>query len=456
MPVTIVKSVRQLRAGEVTAVELVEHCLDTIDRLDDALNAFITVRSRDARVAAEHADRIHAAGGDLGPLHGVPVSVKDLVDVAGLPTTAASRVPPGQPVNADAPVVAQLRRAGAIIIGKCNLHEFAFGTTGAESAFGATRNPHALTHMAGGSSSGSAVSVATGMALASVGTDTGGSIRIPSAACVLVGLKPTFGELSCDGVMPLAGSLDHVGPIALTVEDVSIVYHAMRSRTADLTPRGERHPTPSEPVRIGLPRRYFLDQLDEEVRALFEAAVDRVGGSGATVDPVHIPHASDIRTTYLHTQLWEAARVHAETLVTHARDYTPGVRQRLESARSVEEHDYQRAQQTRETLRGEVAMALDRRHVLMLPTLPIPPPELGTDEVVIDGVSRDLRTVMLRLTQLFNLTGHPAVTIPCGFISSGLPCGVQLVGHRGHTGQLLELASGLEALIRGKTTQPYV
>ena len=211
--------------------------------------------------------------------------MKDLINLRGVPTTAASRALSRDPAAVDAPVAAQLRRAGAIFIGKCNLHEFAFGTTGEDSAFGATRNPHARTHMAGGSSSGSAVSVVTGMALASIGTDTGGSIRIPSAACGVVGLKPTFGELSCVGIVPLAGTLDHVGPIGLTVDDVAIVYHAMRAGH-DARQQGTDEPTASQDtVQMALPRRYFLDLLDVEVRDLFEAAVERVRAAGGSVDP---------------------------------------------------------------------------------------------------------------------------------------------------------------------------
>ena len=219
----IVERAARIRTGRTTVSEVIEECLDAITRLDDELNAFITVSVDEAKAAARHADAEIAAGRDLGPLHGIPVSVKDIIDLRGLPTTAASRVRAGDRATADAPVLARLREAGAIFVGKCNLDEFAFGTTGEVSAFGPTRHPHVPGRMPGGSSSGSAVSVAAGMALASIGTDTGGSIRIPSAACGVVGLKPTFGELSCEGVVPLARTLDHVGPIGLTVADVGLV-----------------------------------------------------------------------------------------------------------------------------------------------------------------------------------------------------------------------------------------
>ena len=448
---TIAGAAARLRDGRTTAVELVEGCLAAIARLDGRLNAFITVAADAARAAARQADRDRAAGQATGPLHGIPVSVKDLLDLRGLPTTAASRVRAGHRAAVDAPVLAALRRAGAIFIGKCNLHEFAFGTTGADSAFGPTRNPHAPAHAAGGSSSGSAVSVATGMALASVGTDTGGSVRIPAAACGVVGLKPTFGELSCDGVVPLARTLDHVGPLALTVGDAAVVYRALAAGGFD--PAAEEGAAEDDAaggdgqagaVRLGLPRRYFLDRLDAAVRAAFEAAVGRLQAAGARVAPVAIPHAAEIAGAYRRTQLREAADAHAATLRTRAGEYSPAVCRRLELGLSVGPAEYERAQQMRAALRGEVDAALAGRQALILPTLPIPAPRLDAADAQADGV----RALMLRLTQLFNLTGHPAISIPCGTTPDGLPCAVQLVGRRGATGQLLGLAARCEGAIR--------
>ena len=447
---TIADAAARLRDGRTTAVELVERCLDAIARRDGELNAFITVMAEDARAAAARADRDRAAGRPLGPLHGIPVSVKDLLDLRGLPTTAASRARAGHRAAADAPVLAALRRAGAIFIGKCNLHEFAFGTTGADSAFGPTRNPHAPARVAGGSSSGSAVSVAAGMALASVGTDTGGSIRIPAAACGVVGLKPTFGELSCDGVVPLAPTLDHVGPLGLTVDDVATVYRALAGGGAAAAAAGGGDDGgPPAAVRIGLPRRYFLDLLDPDVRTAFEAAVDRLRAGGAEPAAVDIPHAPEISRTYRHTQLREAYAAHAATLEARGGDYSPAVRQRLELGRSVSAADYARAQELRETLGDEVDAALAGRHALLLPTLAIPAPRLGAEQVGVGDRTIDVRSVTLRLTQLFNLTGHPAVSIPCGTTPDGLPCAAQLVGRRGATARLLEVGARCEGAVRG-------
>ena len=227
---------RQLRAGDLSAVDLTNEILRRIEAEAGRLNAFIHVMADEARRQAAEADRDLAAGRDRGPLHGVPVSVKDIVDIRGIPTTAASRVRDGHVAVSDAPIIANLRQAGAVLIGKTNLDEFAFGTMSRDSAFGPVRNPHDVSRSPGGSSGGSAVSVAAGMVLASIGTDTGGSIRIPAAACGIVGFKPAFGEVSTDGVVPLSRTLDHIGPFARNVGDAWVMYHALLG--ARLTPPG--------------------------------------------------------------------------------------------------------------------------------------------------------------------------------------------------------------------------
>ena len=298
--------------------------------------------------------------------------------------------------------------------------------------------------MAGGSSSGSAASVAAGMAMASVGTDTGGSIRIPAAACGVVGLKPTLGELSTDGVVPLAPTLDHVGPLGLTVDDVAVVYRVMAGDfvAVEENPRdgrtaGYRHPG----GRLGMPTRYFLDLLDTDVRRAFEGVLSRLRESGCHIDEVTIPHADTIAATYRHTQLYEAFQLHRHTLETRADDYSPDVYQRLASGRALSEEDYRQTQQDRLVLRSEVDTVMEGVGALILPTLAIPAPPLGSTRVVLGEETGDLRSVSLRLTQLFNLTGHPAVSLPCGATPDGLPCATQLVGRRDETAALLELAS---------------
>ncbi len=435
---------RRLRGGKLTAVGVTEECLRRIAADNPRLNAFIRVLADDALRQARAADKELAAGHDRGPLHGVPISVKDLLDMRGVPTTAASRVREGHVASRDATAIAHLRQAGAVLVGKTNLHEFAFGTTSEDSAFGPTRNPHDPTRSPGGSSGGSAVSVAGGMSLSSIGTDTGGSIRIPAGACGVVGLKPSLGEVSTDGVVPLSRTMDHVGPLTLSVADACLVYHALLGDPGVPPPA----PMPVSGLRLAVPRTYFCDVLDEEVRARFEEALARLRAAGAHIDDIEIRHAADIAPIYLHLQAADAAAYHATMLEAMPERYTPPVRLRLEMGRYVLAEDYVRALAGREVLRREVDAALAQHDALVLPTLPIPAPLLGANAVQIGSRSEPVRNVMLRLTQLFNVTGHPAISIPDGCTSSGLPCGVQLVGCRMQTDALLKVALACETWIR--------
>jgi len=436
---------RRLRSRDISSTEMVEACLRRIDADNARLNAYILVMAEWARRQAAEADRELAAGLDRGPLHGIPVSVKDIFDIAGTVTTAASRVREGLVAQNDAIAVSRLRRAGAVIVGKTNLHEFAFGTTNEDSAFGPARNPFDDTRSPGGSSGGSAASVAAGMALATLGTDTGGSIRIPAAACGLVGLKPAYGELPANGVVPLSRTLDHVGPLTATVTDAWHMLHALRDR-APVKPLAA---TPVHALRLAVPRRYFCDLLDDDVRAAFEAAVDTLERQGATIVDADIPHASLIATVYIHIVFGDAAAYHADTLDIMPERYTPNVRLRLEMARYVTAEDYVRALEGRRTLAREVDAALSGVDALLMPTLPIVAPPIGAATVQVGTTREPVRNVMLRLTQLFNLTGHPAVSLPCGTSASGLPCGLQLAGSRGQTDTLLHVARGVEMALGG-------
>ena len=440
---TIEQFGRRLRTRELTAVRVTEECLRRIEADNPRLNAFILVMADDALRRAREADQELAAGHDRGPLHGVPISIKDLLDIRGVPTTAASRVREGHVADRDAPAIVHLRQAGAVLIGKTNLHEFAFGTTSEDSAFGPVRNPHDPARSPGGSSGGSAVSVAAGMALATIGTDTGGSIRIPAAACGLVGLKPSLGEVSIEGVVPLSRTLDHVGPLAASVADASIVYHALLGDARTTPPV----PMPIHGLRLAVPRPYFCDLLDNHVRARFEGALDRLRTAGAHVDEIEIRHAADIAAVYLHIALGDAAAYHAATLETVPERYTRPVRLRLEMGRYIMAEDYVRALAGRHILTREVDAALSQHDALVLPTLPIPAPLLGASSVQVGTTTESVRNLMLRLTQPFNVTGHPAISIPSGQTTAGLPCGVQLVGCRMQTDALLKVALACEPQI---------
>jgi aspartyl-tRNA(Asn)/glutamyl-tRNA(Gln) amidotransferase subunit A len=448
-PRTIADLARALRAGETTSTAITERCLADIAEKNPSLNAFIAVCADDARAQAAEADREIRAGRARGPLHGVPISLKDLIDLRGLPTTAASRVRDERPAAADAPVVARLRSAGAVFVGKCNLHEFAFGTTNEDSAFGPARHHIDPSRSPGGSSGGSAVSVATDMAFASIGTDTGGSIRIPAAACGVVGLKPGIGEVDTAGVVPLSSTMDHVGPICRSVEDAAILYEVLRGAEAPgFTARAD-----GRGVRLGVPREYFFALLDPQVASTFESACDRLRDAGVSLVDVSIPQANDIAPIYLHIVLSEAAAYHAKTLESRPQDYTPNVRIRLEMGRYILAEDYVRALRGRDVLRREVDRALQEVDALLLPSLAVPAPKLGASTVKVGTSEEPVRNITLRLTQLFNISGHPAISIPCGSTVDRLPVGAQLVGAHGRTRELLQLAAGLEGYVRSDASR---
>src|ERR1043166_1347567 len=395
---TIEEFGQQLRARTIGAREFTETCLRRIDELQPKLNAFIRVLREEALRDADAADRELAAGRDRGPLHGVPVAVKDLIDIKGVPTTAASRVREGHVAAADAPVITRLRDAGAGLIGKTNLDEFAFGTTSENSAFGLVRNPIDPMRTPGGSSGGSAVAVAAGMALAALGTDTGGALPISPACCGIVGLKPGLGEISTEAVVPLSTTFDHLGPFAATVTDTALVYRALVGQPA---------PRPSlsaKDVRLAVPRGYLNDLLDADVRARVDEALARLRAAGARVSAVEIPSAAMTPAVYVHIHSSEGATYHARTLDSHGDRYTHSVRRRLEIGRYVMAEDFVRAMAGREVLRREVDAALAGVDALVLPTLPIPAPRIGAETVMVDGKEEPVRALMLRHTQLFFLS----------------------------------------------------
>jgi len=438
-PRTIAELSRALRARQLTALQVTERCLDAIAQ-QRSFNAFITVLADDACRQARQADREIAAGRHRGPLHGVPISLKDLIDLEGSPTTAASRVRAAHTATADATVVTRLRAAGAVFVGKTNLHEFALGTTNEDSAFGAVRHPLDPSRSPGGSSGGSAVSVAAGMAYASIGSDTGGSIRIPSAACGLVGLKPTIGEIPTDGVVPLSSTLDHIGPMCRSVEDAAIVYGALCG-----APPQPLAPAPgARGLRLGVLRGYFTALLDPDVESSVEQTYVRLRESGVELRDVSVAHTAEIASVYTLVALSEAAVYHAKTLDERADDYTTNVRLRLEMGRYILAEDYLRALRGRDVLTHEVEAALEGLDGLLLPSLPVPATTIGAPTVRVAGTDEQVRSVTLRLTQLFNVTGHPAISIPCGRTPDGLPVGLQAVGHRGRTTALLDLARRIE------------
>jgi aspartyl-tRNA(Asn)/glutamyl-tRNA(Gln) amidotransferase subunit A len=444
LPHTIVDAAADLRAGRVSSFDLVEASLMAIQAGNARTNAFIRFDADEARSAAHSADVEQRRGHVRGPLHGIPISVKDLFDIAGQPTTAASKVLAGHIATQDATAVARLRDAGAIFLGKTNLHEFALGPTGEDSAYGLVRHPLDTSRLAGGSSSGSAVAVATGMGLASLGSDTGGSIRIPAAACGIVGLKPTLGEVPTDGVIPLSVTLDHVGPLARSVGDAALLWAILRGQ-----PPQTLSPAATSSLALASVTGYFASAVVDEVRVPFEAALAALRSAGVQISTVEISGADRTAETYTNIALPEAALWHASFLETRPSDYTAPVRSRLEAGRKTTAVAYLEARRTRLALTAAVDAALEGRQALVLPSLPIPAPVIGAAEVTVDPVRHQtlpVRAAMLRHTQLFNITGHPAISLPIK--TDGLPVGLQIVGRRGATADLLAVAAAIEPLVR--------
>jgi aspartyl-tRNA(Asn)/glutamyl-tRNA(Gln) amidotransferase subunit A len=438
---TIAETAALLRSGGVTASALTDAALEGTARENGRLNAFITLTTDLARADAAAADADLRTGVDRGPLHGIPISVKDLVDVAGYATTAASRVRQFDRATADAPVVTRLREAGAVIVGKTNLHEFALGPTSEDSAYGPPRHPRDAARLPGGSSGGSAAAVAAGLGFGSVGTDTGCSIRIPAALCGIVGLKPRYGDVPTDGVVPLSRRLDHVGPLARSVADARLLYLVMAGR-----PVGDDALVPDlASLSAGLVTAAFAERLDGPVRTAIGAALARLRAAGLATDPAPLGILDDAAAAYLPICLAEAAAYHAATLETQAADYSPGVRARLEAGRYVPAEDYARATQAQAMMRHAVDRALGRCDVLILPTSPIQAPVFGTTTVRLGDADEPIRNALLRLCQPFNLTRHPAITVPVPVPDGALPVGLQLVAS--DTERLLEIALAVEAAL---------
>lgn len=425
-----------LRGGQTSAVEVAEAVLARIEALEPRINAYITVAAGQALADARRCDAELAAGRDRGPLHGIPLAVKDLFDTAGLRTTAGSRILAGRVPEEDAESVARLRAAGAVVVGKTNLNEFACGVTTTNAHYGDTANPWDLARTAGGSSGGSAAALAAGMCTVAVGTDTGGSIRIPAALCGVVGLKPTYGRVSCRGIMPLSWEQDHAGPMARSVWDAAAMLNVMAGWDPG-DPATRRAPVPDyvaglnggpAGLRIGVDRDLALGGIGGEVRAAFEAALDLLAGLGARVVDVHAPALEEGMAPALVIWGAEAAAVHAEWLRTRPEDYDPAVRPRLEWGLGLPGIEVARAQRARRRLQREVDLLFDEVDLLATPTCALGAPPRGAAGVVVDGAEVEVLPALTRFSRVFNLLGLPAISVPCGFTAEGLPLGLQLVG----------------------------
>lgn len=444
---------RLIQKKEISPVELVDLILARIDHLNPHLNAFITVLDR-SREYARVLEKELVNGQVRGPLHGVPISLKDLILTQGIRTTCGSKIMRENNSDEDAPVVQKLHQAGAVLVGKTNLHEFAFGVTSNNPHFGPVRNPWDRSRVAGGSSGGSAAAVASGMGFASIGSDTRGSIRIPAAACGIVGLKPTYGLVSTRGVIPLSWSLDHIGPLARSVEDAALVLEAIAGHdaqdpasvtqsTTHYAAALERDPAQ---FAIGICREYFFEKIDPEIRKAVEEAVDVLRSAGMEVREVEIPHIGQALEASTHIQRPEATAYHQDYLRSHAADYGVEVRQKLEMGWTVSAVEYMNAQWTRQLLKEEFNQVFQQVHCLAAPTLPAFPPPLGEDFVTISGEQEDVGQAYVRLNAPQNLTGLPALSLPCGFGSQGLPIGLQLIAPAFQESTLLTIGAAYQRL----------
>jgi aspartyl-tRNA(Asn)/glutamyl-tRNA(Gln) amidotransferase subunit A len=457
---------RLIAAKEISPVEVVSAHLARIDALDGRLRAYITVLREPALEAARAAEAAVLGGGSLGRLHGVPIGLKDLCSTRDAPTTGGSKILADAAPAEDATVVARLRRAGAIILGKLNMHEFAYGPEGLNAHFGTPRNPWdpRLHRIPGGSSSGSAVAVASGLCPGALGSDTGGSIRIPAALCGIVGLKPTYGRVSRAGILPLSWSLDHIGPMARSAADCALMLAVIAGYDAR-DPTTSALPVPDYPaaltgeirgLRVGLLRPFFLEAAGVVLRQAVEQAAKTLEGLGARVEEVSLPHASHAAGVSLAILAPEALSYHARWLRQRPADYQPDVAERLKLGAFVSAVQYLRAQRIRALARDEVDAVLAHADVLLAPATPMVATALGQTEVMVDRETYDVRTSLLRFTRPFNVSGHPVSVVPCGFTAAGLPIGMQVIGRPFDEATVLRVADAYQRATDWHTRRPPV
>ena len=448
---TVREAAESLRARLISSVELTTAALDRIERSDAKLRAFITVTAQYALARARQADGELAAGRGRGPLHGIPVAVKDLFAMKGVRTTAGSRVHANLTPDYNSAVVDRLESAGAVLLGKLNMHELAYGITSANPHFGAVRNPWNQEHSPGGSSGGSAAAVATGMVYAAMGSDTGGSIRIPAAFCGTVGLKPTYGRVSRFGVLPLAYSLDHMGPLARSVRDAALVLDAIagydrRDETSSRRPAPGYLPKDGCSIRglsIGFPESFYFDRLDRDVESAVRGAIARAESLGAEVRPVRLPDIAAMNAVARVILLAEASAV-MEPYLAQRENFGADVLALLDQGRLLPATDYVNAQRLRSRMRREFDRLWTEVDCLLTPTTPNTAPKIGQTAVRLGGQDEDVRLASTRLVRAINLLGLPSLSIPCGLSAAGLPIGLQIVGPAFEEALVLRIGAALE------------
>jgi len=445
---------RLVRTRAVSPVELVRAHLDRIEALDGKLRSFITVTADSALEAARSAEVAVMAGGTLGPLHGVPVALKDLYCTRGVRTTGGSKILGDWVPEADATAVARLAEAGAISLGKLNMHEFAYGPEGLNPHYGAPWNPWDATahRICGGSSSGSGAAVAAGLCAGALGSDTGGSIRIPASLCGITGIKPTYGRVSRAGVLPLAWSLDHVGPMCRSAADCALMLGAMagydpRDQTSSVLPVPDYTSALTGVVkglRIGVLRPFFIESAAAAQQDALAEALRALEGLGASLQEVELESVGLAAASSTAVVAVEAYAYHEQWIAKRAAEYGPDVRERLRLGAFVSGADYVNGQRARTVIRDGVDHLLSRLDVLVAPTTPIAAVPVGVGSVEIRGERTPVRGALIRYTRPFNASGHPAASVPCGFDGDGLPIGLQIIGRPFDEATVLRVADAYQ------------
>jgi aspartyl-tRNA(Asn)/glutamyl-tRNA(Gln) amidotransferase subunit A len=440
----------RIRARQLSALEVMRAVLDRTERVGGALNCYITLLGEQALAQADALDRLQASGTYLGPLHGVPVALKDNIQTAGVRTTVGSSILADWVPAEDATVTSRLKSAGAVLIGKNNLYEFAFGAPHPD--YGPVHNPWDAARSCAGSSNGSGCAVAAGLAYASLGTDTGGSIRLPGAYCGIVGLKATYGRVSRAGVVPVSYNLDHVGPLTRTVRDAALVLASIAGQdpgdpstaavsVADYTAGLEQG---VRGLRLGVPRRQAGERLDDEVQAAVESAYRTLERAGATLSEVDLPSYEHARTIMWAVGAVEGAEWHRTYLRTRAAEYHPVVRTSFEVGEFVPAVEYVHMQRVRQVMINQMAEILREVDAILTPTAATPAHPIGAPTVVVGGREEKVLAALTRYTPLANVTGQPAVALPCGFTSAGLPISFQVLGRHYDEARMLRVARAYE------------
>jgi len=429
-----------LRSRKISSRELVEDSLRRIKQMDRALNAFITVTSEEALVLADERDAELAGGMYRGLLHGIPIAHKDLVRTKGVRTTAGSRIFADYIPTRDAAIATKLFDAGAVSVGKTGLHELAYGITSNNPHFGAIYNPWDLERIPGGSSGGSAAAVAAGIVPFAVGTDTGGSIRVPASFCGVVGLKPTFGRVPVRGVLPLGFSQDHVGPITRTVRDAAIAFQSMVDDPTGYVPPPDAN---LNGLRIGYAKNFYMERVDGEVEAAVRSAFHTAVGLDGTVVEVTVPDMEELRTAASTCLLVEAASAMRPYLERRA-DFGVDVLALLDQGKAISGIDYIEAQRTRRRIGRQFAKLFEQVDCIFTPATPITAPKIGQVTVELKGAKEEVRAAATRFTRGMNAVGLPAISIPCGFSSGKLPIGLQIIAAARQEDLLLHVAASME------------